>query len=119
LRKVKVPPEERARFLGWIEENRELRESHGILLELVLDRSERQNPKKTLQRPDPESAEDGEMTILTAWASHEAFDAWIETPDRDRSTPPCTAPCNTGRSRAMTSWVVTSTFAALMRSPML
>ena len=46
---MKVPPEERARFLGWIEENRELRESHGILLELVLDRSERQNPKKTLQ----------------------------------------------------------------------
>ena len=75
LRKVKVPPEERERFLGWIEENRELRESHGILLELVLDRSERQNPKKTLPRPDPESAEDGEMTVLTAWASHEAFDA--------------------------------------------
>ena len=86
LRKVKVPPEERERFLGWIEENRELRESHGILLELVLDRSERQNPKKTLQRPDPESAEDDEMTVLTAWASHEAFDAWIETPDRDRLT---------------------------------
>lgn len=86
LRKVKVPPEERARFLGWIEENRELRESHGILLELVLERSERQNPTRTLQRPDPESAEDGEMTVLTAWASHEAFDAWIETPDRDRLT---------------------------------
>jgi heme-degrading monooxygenase HmoA len=26
------------------------------------------------------------MTVLTAWASHEAFDAWIETPDRDRLT---------------------------------
>ena len=84
LRKVKVLPEERARFLGWIEENRELRESHGILLELVLDRSERQNPEKTLQRPDAEGAEDDERTVLTAWASHEAFDAWIETPDRDR-----------------------------------
>ncbi len=46
LRKVKVPPEERERFLGWIEENRELRESRGILLELVLDRPNARTPRR-------------------------------------------------------------------------
>jgi hypothetical protein len=24
--------------------------------------------------------------FITVWASHEAFDAWIDTPDRDRLT---------------------------------
>jgi hypothetical protein len=24
--------------------------------------------------------------VITAWASHQAFDAWIETPERDRLT---------------------------------
>jgi heme-degrading monooxygenase HmoA len=27
-----------------------------------------------------------EAVVVTAWASHEAFDAWIDTPDRDRLT---------------------------------
>ena len=86
LRTVKVPPNERERFLKWIEENKELREAHGILLELVLDRSDRQNPEKALRPFDVEPGEDGEMIVLTAWASHETFDAWIDTPDRDRLT---------------------------------
>jgi hypothetical protein len=86
LRTVRVPSEVRERFLGWIMENREVRQEHGILFELVLERSPRQNPTKTLQAPGtPEYVED-EGLVLTAWASHGAFDAWIETPDRDRLT---------------------------------
>jgi hypothetical protein len=61
LRTIGVPPEERERFLAWIEENRAVREAHGILAELVLE---------------PSSGE-GETVVLTAWSSHEAFDAWI------------------------------------------
>ncbi len=70
LRTVGVPPEERERFLAWIEENRAVREAHGILAELVLE---------------PSSGE-GETVVLTAWTSREAFDAWIATPERDRLT---------------------------------
>ena len=86
IRTVRIPPEARERFLAWIDENRQLREEHGILFELVLDRSPKQNPVKTLQRPALETPPEDEALILTAWASHEAFDAWIDTPDRDRLT---------------------------------
>ena len=65
---------------------RPLREDHGILFELVLERSPKQNPAKTLQRPEPEPPPEDEALVLTAWASHEAFDAWIDTPDRDGLT---------------------------------
>jgi len=85
-RTVHVPKVERDRFMAWIEENRRLREEHGILFELVLGRSARQNPAKTLQPSDPESGEEGDLVVVTAWASHDAFDSWIETPDRDRLT---------------------------------
>ena len=68
LRTVGVPAEERERFLAWIEENRAVREAHGILAELVLEPTA------------------GEVVVLTAWPSHEAFDAWIATPERDRLT---------------------------------
>src|SRR5438552_1444292 len=70
LRTVRVPASERERFLAWIEENRSVREQHGILLELVLEPSE----------------EEGETVVITAWPSHELFDAWIATPERDRIT---------------------------------
>src|SRR5437879_2666440 len=60
--------------------------THGILFELVLERSPRENPAKTLQRPEPEPLPEDEALVLTAWASHEAFDAWIDTLDRDRLT---------------------------------
>ena len=56
------------------------------LSELVLERSPRENPAKTLQGPEPEPLPEDEALVLTAWASHEAFDAWIDTPDRDRLT---------------------------------
>ena len=46
-RTVDVPDDERAGFLAWIDENRKLRQEHGILFELVLGRSSRQNPAKT------------------------------------------------------------------------
>ena len=70
LRTVAIPASERQRFLAWIEENRAVREQHGILLELVLE---------------PTSGE-GETVVITAWPSHEAFDAWISTAERDRIT---------------------------------
>ena len=70
LRTVGVPPEVRDRYLAWISEGRAVREAHGILAELVFE------------PPDGE----GETVVLTIWPSHEVFDAWIATPDRDRLT---------------------------------
>ena len=70
LRTVGVPAHERERYLEWIAEGREVREQHGILAELVLEPSDGQ----------------GETVVITAWPSHEVFDAWIATPDRDRLT---------------------------------
>jgi heme-degrading monooxygenase HmoA len=70
LRTVGVPPEVRDRYLAWISEGRAVREVHGILAELVFE------------PPDGE----GETVVLTLWPSHEVFDAWIATPDRDRLT---------------------------------
>jgi heme-degrading monooxygenase HmoA len=70
LRTVGVPPGVRDRYLGWISEGRAVREAHGILAELVFE---------------PTDGE-GETVVLTLWPSHEVFDAWIATPDRDRLT---------------------------------
>jgi heme-degrading monooxygenase HmoA len=70
LRTVGVPAEVRERYLAWISEGRAVREAHGILAELVLEPSGGQ----------------GETVVLTLWPSHEVFDAWIATPDRDRLT---------------------------------
>jgi hypothetical protein len=85
-RTVHVPQVERKRFTAWIEKNRRLREEHGILFEFVLQRSVWQSPAKTLQPSDLESGDEADLVVVTAWASHEAFDAWIATPDRDRLT---------------------------------
>jgi heme-degrading monooxygenase HmoA len=70
LRTVGVPPGVRDRYLAWISEGRAVREAHGILAELVFE------PSDT----------DGQTVVLTLWPSHEVFDAWIATPDRDRLT---------------------------------
>ena len=70
LRTVGVPAEERERYLAWIAEGRKVREQHGILAELVLEPSEGE----------------GDTVVVTVWPSHEMFDAWIATPDRDRLT---------------------------------
>ena len=71
LRTVDVPPRERGRFLEWIDENREIRQEHGIIFELVLE------------RPDDDT---GECIVITAWPSDDVFDAWIATPHRARLT---------------------------------
>ena len=47
-----------------------VREAAGILAELVLEPSDGT----------------GETIVITVWPSHEVFDAWIATPDRDRLT---------------------------------
>lgn len=47
-----------------------MREAHGILAELVLE----------------PSGDEGETTVVTIWPSHEIFDAWIATPERDALT---------------------------------
>jgi len=70
LRTVGVPPEVRERYLAWIREGRAVREAHGILAELVFE----------------PSGGEGETVVLTIWPSHEVFDAWIATPERDRLT---------------------------------
>jgi heme-degrading monooxygenase HmoA len=65
LRTVGIPPGMRERYLAWISEGRAVREAHGILAELILE----------------PSGGDGETVVLTIWPSHEAFDAWIATPN--------------------------------------
>ena len=70
LRTVAIPPAERQRYLQWITDGRRIREQHGLLAEWVLDPSD--------------SA--GETVVVTVWPSHEVFDAWIATPERDALT---------------------------------
>lgn len=85
LRTVKVPAEQRSGFLAWIDDNGEVRRGHGILAELVLERSGRQNPSKALQ-PAQADVDPDELVVITVWPDHDTFDAWIDTPDRDRLT---------------------------------
>lgn len=70
LRTVHVPNDERARYLQWIADGRSVREAHGILAEWVLE------PSTTA----------GATVVVTVWPSHDVFDAWIATPDRDALT---------------------------------
>ena len=70
IRTVTVPADMRARFLEWIGNGRAVREAHGLLAEWVLDPSE----------------PDGDTVVITVWPSHEVFDAWIATPERDALT---------------------------------
>jgi heme-degrading monooxygenase HmoA len=70
LRTVSVPPNGRDRYLDWIAEGRTVREAHGILAEWVIE----------------PSSGGGETVVVTVWPSHEVFDAWIATPERDALT---------------------------------
>src|SRR5207245_7863779 len=70
LRSVAVPERERERYLKWIADGRAVREAHGILAEWVLE----------------PTAREGETVVITVWPSHEVFDAWIATPERDALT---------------------------------
>jgi heme-degrading monooxygenase HmoA len=69
-RTVAVPPDQRGRYLSWVAEGRTVREAHGILAEWVLE----------------PAGGDGNTVVVTVWPSHEAFDAWIATPERDALT---------------------------------
>jgi heme-degrading monooxygenase HmoA len=70
LRTVRVPADVRDRYLAWIDEGRAIRRAHGIVAELVLE----------------PSGSEGDTVVITVWPSHEMFDAWIATPERDRLT---------------------------------
>jgi heme-degrading monooxygenase HmoA len=70
LRTVHVPANVRARYLDWIADGRAVREAHGILGELVLE----------------PTTGDAATVVITFWPSHEVFDAWIATPERDALT---------------------------------
>jgi heme-degrading monooxygenase HmoA len=70
LRTVAVPAEKRDDYLAWIRDGRAIREAHGILAELVLE----------------PSSDDRDTVVITIWPSHEVFDAWIATPERDHLT---------------------------------
>ena len=70
LRTVAVPLEWHDRYLAWIQEGRAIRQQHGILAELVCEPAE----------------PGGDTVVITIWPSHEVFDAWIATPDRDALT---------------------------------
>ena len=70
LRTVRVPAAVRSRYLDWIAEGRAVRQAHGILAELVVE----------------PAAGEGDTVVITVWPSHDVFDAWIATPERDRLT---------------------------------
>ena len=70
IRTVRVPGEVRERFLAWINDGRAVRQAHGILAEWVLE----------------PSRGDGDTVVVTLWPSHEVFDTWIATPERDQLT---------------------------------
>jgi heme-degrading monooxygenase HmoA len=69
-RTVAVPSDTRDRYLQWIADGRAVREAHGILAEWVLE----------------PASDDGDTVVITVWPSHEVFDAWIATPERDALT---------------------------------
>jgi heme-degrading monooxygenase HmoA len=70
LRTVDVPSEQRDRYLDWIAAGSAVREAHGILAEWVLE----------------PSIDKGDTVVVMVWPSHEVFDAWIATPERDALT---------------------------------
>ena len=85
-RTVRVPDLAREGFLEWIAQNRRVREENGILAELVLARSAQQGHAKTASPATADSVADDDVVVITAWPSHEVFDAWIDTPARDGIT---------------------------------
>lgn len=85
-RTVRVPHSQRNAFVAWIDANAAVRREHGIVFEYVLQISPRQNPAKTLRPETVTPVDDEELVVVTAWPDHDTFDAWINTPDRDRLT---------------------------------
>jgi heme-degrading monooxygenase HmoA len=60
----------RSRYLEWIAQGRTVRQEHGIVAEWVLEPADRT----------------GDTVVVTIWPSHEVFDAWIATLERDALT---------------------------------
>src|SRR5215210_5266478 len=85
-RTVRVPAGQLDAFVGWIDANGALRREHGILFELVLRTSPRQNPTKAMRAGDVDVDDDDVVVVVTGWPDHDTFDRWIDTPDRDRLT---------------------------------
>ena len=67
LRTVVIPQGVRTKYLEWIKEGQIVRESHGLLAEWILE------PSTT----------ECDTVVITVWPSHEVFDEWIATPERD------------------------------------
>jgi heme-degrading monooxygenase HmoA len=70
IRTVDVPDDVWDRYLRWIDDGRGIREAHGLLAEWVLE----------------PSGGEGDLVVVTVWPSHEVFEAWIATPERDALT---------------------------------
>ncbi len=70
LRAVVTPAVWQQRYLAWITAGRKVREQHGILAELVCE----------------PAVAGGDTVVMTIWPSHQVFDAWIATPQRDALT---------------------------------
>ncbi len=66
IRTVEIPPANEQAFFLWIQSNRELRLRYGILMERILKPSDGQ----------------GEWLIITMWESEEAFERWLEAPEK-------------------------------------
>ena len=70
VRTVGIPDAVRDRYLEWIGDGRRVRQAHGLLAEWVLEPSNG----------------NGDTLVITVWPSHEVFDAWITTPERNGLT---------------------------------
>lgn len=70
LRTVPVPAQWQQRYLDWIADRRAVREQHGLLADLVCE----------------PAVPGGQTVVITVWPSHQVFEAWIGTPERDALT---------------------------------
>ena len=65
LRTVDVPPTERDRFLEWIDENRAIRQEHGIIFELVLERPDGpETARRIAERRTSDEGQEGLTAFL-------------------------------------------------------
>jgi len=70
LREVVIPNFVKSKYLKWILDGKCVRQRHGLLAEWVIEPSDLS----------------GDAMVITVWPSHEIFDLWIDTPDRDALT---------------------------------
>lgn len=70
IREVVIPNFVRSKYLQWILDGKVVRQRHGLLAEWVVEPSDLS----------------GDAMVITVWPSHEIFDSWIGTSDRDALT---------------------------------